>query len=289
MAMATNPSNRSTTTKIEKTIRLTCALALALGLVAAATLARAGTAPGCPESGMPIETLGSQKEQREVLYQQAKACVNGGKPVQAVALISQLIKSDPTDAVAYLDRGGVHASIGEVALAISDFSVAINLQSDLVEAWYNRGTTFAQIRRFERAIADFTEAIRLKPDFARAYCNRGLANVQLGRYDDALADYVIAIDRDAKLTYCYFSRGSLYLTLGEYQKAINDLTQALSEKRGDPIALTRRAQAYEALGQKSRALDDFRAALEVSPKLESAREGFERIMTEQQRSERRKH
>jgi hypothetical protein len=49
--------------------------------------------------------------------------------------------------------------------------------------------------------------------------------------------------------------------------------------------LTRRAQAYEAIGQKAEALDDFRAALDVSPKLESAQD---RIMTEQQRSDRQK-
>jgi hypothetical protein len=49
--------------------------------------------------------------------------------------------------------------------------------------------------------------------------------------------------------------------------------------------LTRRAQAYEAIGQKAEALDDFRAALDASPKLESAQEGFDRIMSEQQRSD----
>ena len=78
------------------------------------------------------------------------------------------------------------------------------------------------------------------------------------------------------------------LTLGEYQKAISDLTEALGERHDDPFALTRRAQAYEALGRKSEALDDFRAALDANPKLESAREGFDRITTEQQRSDRHK-
>ena len=86
--------------------------------------------------------------------------------MQAVALLSQIIKSDPTSASAYLNRGSAQASVGEVALALGDFSVAINLDPKLVEAWYNRGTTFTHIRRFESAIADLTEAIRLKPDFA---------------------------------------------------------------------------------------------------------------------------
>ena len=121
------------------TIRLTCAIAL--GLIAAASsprgvnVARAESDVRCPESGLPIETLGSEKAQRQALYQQAKACVNGGKPLQAVALISQIIKSDPTDAVAYLNRGSAQAAAGEMALALGDFSVAINLDPNLVEAW----------------------------------------------------------------------------------------------------------------------------------------------------------
>src|SRR6476620_11630897 len=100
---------------------------VALGLVATMNVARAESDIRCPESGMPIETLGSDKAQRQALYQQAKACVNGGKPLQAVALISQIIKSDPTDAVAYLNRGSAQAAAGEMALALGDFSVAIKL------------------------------------------------------------------------------------------------------------------------------------------------------------------
>ena len=43
------------------TIGLTRVGFFALVVVAAMSFARAETAPGCPESGMPIETLGSEK------------------------------------------------------------------------------------------------------------------------------------------------------------------------------------------------------------------------------------
>ena len=82
---------------------------------------------------MPIETLGSDAAERAALYAQAKACVDGGKPQRAVALLTQIIKSDPTDATAYLNRGSALARTGEVALALSDFGVAIGLKPDLVE------------------------------------------------------------------------------------------------------------------------------------------------------------
>ena len=46
---------------------------LVLGLVSAMDMIRAEGDLRCPESGMPIETLGSDMEQRQFLYQQAKA------------------------------------------------------------------------------------------------------------------------------------------------------------------------------------------------------------------------
>ena len=114
-----------------------------------------------------------------------------------------------------------------------------------------------------------------------------MANVQLGHYDDALA-ITRRARHDPKLSFCFFNRGSLYLTLGEYRKAVDDLTEALGGKPGEPNALSRRGQAHEALGEKGQALDDFRAALDGNPGLESAKEGFARITTEQQRSEQQK-
>jgi tetratricopeptide (TPR) repeat protein len=247
--------------------------------------AKAGTELSCPSSPLISEGSSTDKQQLELLSKQATACVREGKPTQAVALLTEVIRRAPTNAAAYLNRGSAQAAAGEVALALGDYTTALHLQPDLVEAWYDRGTTFTHLRRYENAITDFTEAIRLKPDFALAYCNRGLANLQLGHFDDALADYSVAIAHDAALTYCYFNRGNLYLTLGEYQKAIDDLTRALATNTKDATALSRRGQAYEALGQLDEALDNFREALEIAPGLESAEEGFARITEQQKRTD----
>lgn len=229
-------------------------------------------------SSVPLGTLGTDKEQRAMVFKQAAACVRERKPRRAITLLSALIKADPKDPAAYLNRGSVQATLGEMALAISDYNTTINLDPGAVEAWYDRGTALIRMERYERAIADLTEAIRLKPDFALAYCNRGFGNFQLGRYDEALADYTKGLELDPKeLTYCYFSRGTFYLTTGEYQKAVDDFTKALGQKPSDAVALSRRGQAYEGLGLVSQALEDFRAALQLNPELESAKEGVRRL------------
>jgi tetratricopeptide (TPR) repeat protein len=235
-------------------------------------------------SSVPLETLGPDTEQRGLLFKQAIACVRERKSRRAITLLSALIKADPKDATAYLNRGTVQATLGEAALAMSDLDAAIRLAPDAVEAWYDRGTVLMHMRRYERAVADFTEAIRLKPDLALAHCNRGLSNFQSGRYDEALADYTRGIELDpSKMSFCYFNRGTYYLVVGEYQKAVEDFTKAIGQKSPEAIALSRRGQAYEGLGQPEKALEDFRTALQLDPKLESAREGIDRLTTTQNR------
>ena len=83
-----------------------------------------------------------------LLFQQAAACVSEGKALRAITIFSALIEIDPKDAAAYLNRGSVQGALGEKGLAMSDYSTAISLQPDLVEARYNRGTTLAHLRPY---------------------------------------------------------------------------------------------------------------------------------------------
>lgn len=246
----------------------------------------------CAETKLPVASL----EQRlKRLPTRAAVCVQEGKPLRAVALMTRLIQHQPANPVAYLNRGNAYAAAGEVAQAISDFTTAINLKPDLVEAWYNRGTTFTHLRRYENAINDFTEAIRLKPGFTLARCNRGFAYFRLGDYDHALADYTAGIAGSRGPSFCYLNRGTLFLAVGEYEKAVTDFTsvigakpipQVVGDRPAGAIALSRRGQAHEALGHACPALDDYRAALEVYPKLEAAREGMARVkLTQRQAKE----
>jgi tetratricopeptide (TPR) repeat protein len=282
-----SPCNAHRSISLSGKLRYICILAVrAISLACVlAYPAHAGVTYQCLENALPLELLSNDSEQREALLLQAKTCMLERRPLRAVALLSQVIKSDPTDVGAYINRGNAQASAGELGAAISDYSVAIRLEPDLVQAWYDRGTVLTNMGRFESAIADFTEAIRLKPDFAAAYCNRGLASSELAHYDDAIVDYSVGVERDPREPYCHFNRGSLYLTLGYYQKAIDDLSEALAAKPNDPIALTKRGQAYELLGKINQASDDFRTALASHPELVAAKEGLARILAQQRQSD----
>src|SRR5262245_66508683 len=92
------------------TIWLTCVGTFALGVASPASAPRAENAIGCPESGMPIETLGSEKSQRLAIYEQAKACVNGGKPL----------------AYCYFNCGSLYLTLGEYQKDIHELNETVN-------------------------------------------------------------------------------------------------------------------------------------------------------------------
>jgi Tetratricopeptide repeat len=138
----------------KSTVRVFCLpLALALAAVMGGDSAKAMEV-SCPSSPVTSEGSSTDKDQLELLVRQATACVREKKPMRAVALLTEVIRRAPTNAGAYLNRGSAEASAGEVTLAIGDYTTALHLQHDLVEAWYNRGTTYTHLRRYENAIAD---------------------------------------------------------------------------------------------------------------------------------------
>ena len=67
-------------------------------------------------------------------------------------------------------------------LAINDFTTAMQIDPNLIEAYVERGNekmVLMGVGKPKDAIKDYSEAIKLKPDFAEAYIRRGLANKKL--------------------------------------------------------------------------------------------------------------
>lgn len=99
-------------------------------------------------------------------------------------------KSAPAklDAVALNNQGVGKMQKQDYKGAIADFSTAIKLKPDLVEAYLSRGVAHSLTKNPKAAIADYTKAIKLKPTRADAYLNRADDLFVLGDKDKAIAD-----------------------------------------------------------------------------------------------------
>ncbi len=227
--------------------------------------------------GFPYLDDTLSKDQRgKMLVEHGGICLREGKPLRSVSLFSELIGLEPDNMEAYLRRGVAYVQSGQTDLAIADFSHVISRTPEIVEAWYDRGAAFAARGQYEQAISDLTESIRLEPQFAQALCTRGFALLRKGDYDRALADLSTGIRQDPNVALCYYARGEVLFIKADYRKAVDDFTRGLRLK-ANVEGLTKRGEAYERLGNKEKALSDFRAALQLAPSFQRAREGINRL------------
>jgi tetratricopeptide (TPR) repeat protein len=73
--------------------------------------------------------------------------------------------------------------------AIADYTRAIEIQPDFLDAYFGRGTVYLKQGKLDEAFADFNHTIELNPDYAHGYWGRGGAYYVLGDYPKAIADY----------------------------------------------------------------------------------------------------
>ena len=133
------------------------------------------------------------------------------------------------EAEAYNDRAIALARSGRYELALRDCGKAIELKPGYAVAYYNRGTIHAQANDLADALADFDEAIALGRS-ARFYNARAGACIRLGRIEAALGDYGKAIELMPDNPAPYANRAMAYYKTGEYGKAWADVK--MSEKLG---------------------------------------------------------
>lgn len=89
----------------------------------------------------------------------------------------------------------------------------------------------------ERALADFSEAIRLDPQFVEAYQQRGQARFKNGDVEGAVADFTRAATLDPRHAGAFKARGMAMLYQGNDDAAIADLTKAIQYGDADQSRL----------------------------------------------------
>lgn len=77
--------------------------------------------------------------------------------------------------------------------AIAEFSKAIELKPDAVDAFYGRALAYQYKQAFPEAIADYDRVIALDPGHADALFKRSIVQRQLGAFEKATADFDRAV------------------------------------------------------------------------------------------------
>ena len=103
--------------------------------------------------------------------------------LSVLALGSTMITANANPLADNLFSSGVDNHIqGNYQGAIADYTRAIEINPQNVDAYYNRGLAKDDSGDYEGAIADYTKAIEINPELAIAYANRGNSKNKLGDY-----------------------------------------------------------------------------------------------------------
>ena len=200
----------------------------------------------------------------------------------------------PGTAGAFLDRGIILATSGEFAMAIEDFTEAIQLNPNFVTAYQLRARALfanvssvfeieenfndiitywvitseiseVQLRGYEQAIADYEQAIRLDPNNAINYDGRGRVFADKGDLDLALEDFNQAIRRNPNAFATYNQRGGVFQRKGDNVRAIADFTQAIRLNPNYAVAYYNRGSRYLNRDEFDLAIADFNEVIRINP------------------------
>jgi tetratricopeptide (TPR) repeat protein len=210
------------------------------------------------------------KPKTDDLYLQAVAKYNKGDYQGAIAAYTEIIKINPQNNRAYINRGAARAQIKDYQKAIADFDRALQLNPQDPLAYANRGTVRQDLGDNQGGIADYTQAIDLAPQIAIAYNNRGVANYEAGNQAQAEVDLDKAIELDPNLALAYNNRGMLRYFGKNYAAAVGDFSEAIRLEPQYAQAYNNRGLAVYHLGNKLGSTGDFDRAIAIDRNLASA-------------------
>ncbi len=161
------------------------------------------------------------------------------------------------------------------------FILPFNLFGQSAQDYYKSAMIKFVSHRYDEAVQDFTKAIKLNPDYVDAYFNRGIAYEQLGSTDKAIKDYGKVIKIKPGMNEAYINRALLYKKSEKYSLAIKDLDKAIELRPDFVFAFLYRADIYYTIDSLSLAVKDYKVVLAKLPNYIKAHRRMAEILYKQ--------
>jgi tetratricopeptide (TPR) repeat protein len=166
-------------------------------------------------------------------------------------------------ALAYHDRATAKRALGDLQGALYDYRLAVNNKSDFAEAYNNMGSVKIALGDFQGALADYSVAIKLKPEFYIAYNNRGTANYYLGKPDSALFDFDKAIGLQADFIPSMNNKAACLSKNSAYAESISLFDKVIAGDNSFGKAYLNRGLVHELTGDLDKACADWKKARDL--------------------------
>jgi tetratricopeptide (TPR) repeat protein len=212
--------------------------------------------------------------------ERAQDMLSNGSPEEGVALLRQIVKTDPGNVQAHLILGTALAVKGLRNESVEHITTAIKLVPSSADAYNRLGTVLSRFLETDAARNAFEEALALDPKLAAAHVSLALI---LARADELSAahehlDRAIELEAGNKdAASAYFVRAMVWSAQGDNRSAIVDLKNATQLRPDYAAAWSDLSQLLFSASDLSGALAAAERAVAIDPKDPAAQYQLGRI------------
>lgn len=177
--------------------------------------------------------------------------------------INRAIELSPKDAGMFLIRGKIKAKMMQHENADADFSMALSLNPNLVDALMSRSIERRYLKKYEAAFRDIYSASKIDSLNPKIYFSFGNLFVATENYTEAVNSFTKAIQINKNYAEAYNNRAYAKLFVRDFAGAITDADSAKNWMPKNAIVYNNLGQAYRALKDFTKAEENFNKAIEL--------------------------
>ena len=192
-----------------------------------------------------------------------------GETQKAFHDYSQVIKLKPNEPNPYNSIGKLYFNFNHpdsLKKALFYCNKAIELKPDDVEYIVNRGVIHAKLGDFDTALQNFDRAEKIDPGYANIYLNRYLIYSQSQQASEALENVDKYLNINPNYPDMWFEKGRLHQVLNQPQECINAFNKAISMNPKKGKYYFERAKGYYNLENYDQAKSDIQQSLKLNYK-----------------------
>lgn len=169
----------------------------------------------------------------------------------------------------YKERGNIYFGQGNLEKAIDNYSNAIRLKSDDIEAFFNRGLAHHRLQKYREAIQDYEKVIQSNPKYQNAYANMGVCYRLLKEYNKSLLYLNKAIELNPNFEFALIHRGITHMEMKKVELALADFGNVEKINPESLESLFGLGFAYGRLGDYKKAIAYYKKVLGKGDKVTS--------------------
>lgn len=149
----------------------------------------------------------------------ANELFKAGELEAAMAAYSSITLSDCSDAAKFSvcnNRGALNLQRGNATEALSDFTEALTVKPQSIDALHNRASALKVIGNAAEALAGFDACLEIDVEFYLGLCGKSECLSMLSRFDEAITVSTTAIELSPDQTRAFVNRGFAKLKSGMY-------------------------------------------------------------------------